>query len=149
MNTPTNRDQEWYAMAAAGLMLRLGLGMLFFIAALNKLVGPGPAGFARWMLDEFAETYLPAIMIAPFAYVLPYVELLLGAALILGVFTRSALAVTGLLLVALAFGKAVQGDYTVVSANLNYVLMAAAALWFNRRGAAFSVDACRACRCKG
>ena len=130
------------ATGATGMLLRLSLGTLFFVAALNKFLGEGGAsGASRWIIGEFRETYLPWFLVAPFAYVLPYVEIVLGALLILGLFTRWALTFCGLLLISLAMGKAVTHDYATVSQNLNYVLLAAAGLWFASRDNPYALDA--------
>ncbi|HNV23234.1 MAG TPA: hypothetical protein PKM22_16380, partial [Candidatus Hydrogenedentes bacterium] len=89
---------------------------------------------------------LPRILVLPYAYALPYVELLLGLVLILGIFTRISLTIAGLTLISLAFGKMVQQDHVTVANNLNYVFMAAVALWFAWRDNALSLDRflCRA-----
>ncbi len=126
--------------SVGGFLLRLALGVLLFVAAVNKFTGPGPSGFAAWILDEFEATYIPRILVIPYAYTLPYIELLLGVALILGVFTKISLTVSGLLLISLAFGKMVQQDHATVANNLNYVLMAAVALWFAWKDNALSLD---------
>ncbi len=129
------------AEGAISLLLRLSMGMLFFIAGLNKFVGQGGAsGAAQWIIGEFKETYLPLFLVVPYAYVLPYFEILLGAALILGIFTRAALLVCGLLLISLALGNAVTHDYATVANNLNYVLITAVALWFASRDNPYSLD---------
>lgn len=126
--------------SVAGFLLRLSLGVLLFFAAVGKFIGPGPGGFANWILQEFEGTYLPRILVLPYAYTLPYLEFLLGVVLILGIFTRVSLTVAGLTLLSLAFGKMVQQDHATVANNLNYVLMAAIALWFAWKDNAISVD---------
>ena len=128
------------AESVAGFLLRFALGVLFFFAALGKFIGPGPGGFANWILQDFEGTYLPKILVLPYAYTLPYLELLLGVVLILGIFTRVSLTVAGLTLISLAFGKMVQQDHATVANNLNYVLIAAVALWFAWKDNAISVD---------
>ncbi len=130
------------ATGAAALLLRLSLGMLFITAALNKFTGEGgAAGATRWIIGELRETYLPNALLIPYAYVLPYVEIILGSVLILGIFTRWALTFCGLLLISLALGKAATQDYTTVSQNLNYVLMAAVGLWLASRDNPYALDA--------
>lgn len=126
--------------SVAGFLLRLALGVLFFFAAIGKFTGPGPAGFARYILQDFEGTFLPQFLVLPYAYTLPYIELLLGVVLILGIFTRISLTLAGLLLISLAFGKMLQQDHVTVANNLNYVFMAAIALWFAWRDNAISVD---------
>ncbi|MGI6459587.1 MAG: DoxX family protein [Candidatus Hydrogenedentales bacterium] len=126
--------------SVVSFLLRLALGALFFFAAVGKFVGPGPTGFAQYILQDFEGTYLPRILLLPYAYVLPYVEFALGAVLILGLFTRTSLSIAGLTLISLAFGKMVQQDHATVADNLNYVFMAAVALWLAWRDNAISLD---------
>ncbi|HOD50142.1 MAG TPA: DoxX family membrane protein [Candidatus Hydrogenedentes bacterium] len=139
------RDTEHVAQglspeSVAGFLLRLALGVLFLFAAVGKFLGPGPIGFAKWILQEFDGTYLPRALVLPYAFTLPYIEFLLGLVLILGLFTRASLFLAGMLLISLAFGKMVQQDQATVADNLNYVFMAAVALWFAWRDNPISVD---------
>lgn len=129
-------------MVLGGTLLRLGLGVLFAVAGLNKFIG-GYFAFAEGMTTNFAETWLPAFVVIPFAYVLPFLEVVVGALLVVGLFTRLTLVVTGLLLIVLAFGMMLQGQASVVSANLTYVLMAAVALGMLGEGNPYSLDALR------
>jgi len=128
------------AESVAGFLLRFALGVLFLFAAVGKFVGPGPTGFTNWTLQEFEGTYLPRFLLIPYAYTLPYLEFLLGVVLILGIFTRISLTVAALLLISLGFGKMVLQDHATVANNLNYVFMAAVALWFAWQDNALSLD---------
>ncbi|HOE66858.1 MAG TPA: DoxX family membrane protein [Candidatus Hydrogenedentes bacterium] len=122
------------AEAIAGALLRLSIGMLFFVAGLNKVMGPkGAAAVSQGIIEQFSDTYLPWILVAPYAYALPYLEVAVGALLLLGLFTQSALTAAGLLLLSLAFGMAVKQEFAVVAQNLNYLLITAIALWFASR----------------
>ena len=79
----------------APLVLRLGIGLTFFFAGLDKVLG-GTAGVAGFFGSLGVP--LPGVM-APF---ISYLELLGGLALILGVFTRAfSLLFVGDMLVAL------------------------------------------------
>ncbi len=98
------RDTEHVAQglspeSVAGFLLRLALGVLFLFAAVGKFLGPGPIGFAKWILQEFDGTYLPRALVLPYAFTLPYIEFLLGLVLILGLFTRASLFLAGMLLI--------------------------------------------------
>lgn len=126
--------------SVAGFLLRFALGVLFLFAAIGKFTGPGPTGFANWTLQEFEPTYLPRFLLIPYAYTLPYIEFLLGVVLISGIFTRLSLTVTALLLISLAFGQMILQNHATVANNLNYVFMAAVALWFAWRDNALSLD---------
>ena len=126
--------------SVAGFLLRFALGVLFLFAAIGKFAGPGPTGFANWTLREFEPTYLPRFLLIPYAFTLPYIEFLLGVVLILGVLTRLSLTVTALLLISLAFGQMILRNHATVANNLNYVFMAAVAVWFAWRDNALSLD---------
>ena len=71
---------NWFVLAA-----RVVLGVIFVVAGVSKVGHP----------DVFAAQIagfrlLPAALIAPLAVSLPFLEILLGAYLILGLFTRTA-----------------------------------------------------------
>lgn len=122
-------NQPWN-FGAVGFLLRLPLGVLFFFAGLNKLIG-GYGNFINWILGEFDKTWLPQFLLYPYAYTLPFIEVILGALLIVGLFARPALFFAALLLTSLMFGKVVVQDYGVAANNANYVLIAALACFFN------------------
>jgi putative oxidoreductase len=95
---------------AAVLALRLILGAIFIVAGASKV---GHA--AEFAAQIAAFRILPTAVIAPMALVLPFFELLLGAYLIIGLFTRGAAWVAVLLLTAfdLAIASAVVRGMTV------------------------------------
>lgn len=126
--------------SGAGVLPRFALGVLFRFAAIGKFAGPGPTGFAKWTLRESEPACRPRFLLIPYAYTLPYIEFLLGVVLILGIFTRLSLTVTALLLISLAFGQMVPQNHATVANNLNYVFMAAVALWFAWRDNALSLE---------
>ena len=77
------------------LILRLALGSLFIWASIDKIAHP--AYFAR-AIDNYH--ILPAVLIPPFAAILPFVELLAGSFLFLGLFSKeNSLIITVLLLI--------------------------------------------------
>jgi len=126
--------------ASAALLLRLAIGMLFFFAGLGKILAEG--GFtsvADAIVKSFEGTWLPQALVIPYAYVLPFIELFLGAILIVGVATHLFMTLAGLLLISLAFGKMVQQDHATVASNLNYVLLAALGAWFAARDDRYSL----------
>jgi len=137
-------EARWWPIApvgAASALLRLSLGVLFFFAGLGKFLREGGAvGFGENLVESFSDTYLPRFLLIPFSYGLPYIEVVLGALLILGIRTREVLAVTGLLLINLAFGQILKHEYGTVANNFNYVLIAAAGLWLAGQDNRYSVD---------
>jgi thiosulfate dehydrogenase [quinone] large subunit len=72
---------------------------------------------------------LPAAMVMPFAYVLPFGEVTSGLLIVLGLFTRVGLMISGLLLIGLTFGTVMLGDAPTVAHNLQYALVNFVLLW--------------------
>ncbi len=123
------------------LLMRLSLGMLFFVASLGKFLAPGGiGGVAQKMQESFSSTWLPPFLVVPYVHVLPFVEITVGTLLLLGLCTRWAFFLSGLLLVSLAFGMMVQQQHAVVGTNLTYVLMAVAGIWLSSRDNPASID---------
>lgn len=114
----------------ASLLLRLFLGVLFLSAALGKFQA-GVAPFADGIIKGFEQTILPKVLLAPYAYALPYVELLIGITLILGIFTDVMLMVSAVTLLSLFFGMMLKGEGSVAGTNALYLLINVCALrWF-------------------
>jgi uncharacterized membrane protein YphA (DoxX/SURF4 family) len=67
------------------LALRIAIGAIFVVAGVSKL---GHADVFAAQIAGFR--LLPQVVIAPMATVLPFLEILLGGYLILGLFTRTA-----------------------------------------------------------
>ena len=85
-------------------LFRLILGCVFVYASFDKI--GHPADFAKIIYNYH---FLPGSVINLFAIILPWVELLAGMALILGIFTEAAALMIGFLLVnfTVALGSAV------------------------------------------
>lgn len=105
-STPRNNDY-----AAAFLLLRLFLGLRTFLAGLEKFEAGGKYSFenyytnmARMASGITGASFMPLWMTKTFAMSLGYLLLLFGTALLLGLKTRCALILTGLLYVGLSFG---------------------------------------------
>ena len=115
-----------------GFLLRLPIGILFFFAGLNKFID-GYGNFVSWIMKDMTEnTWLPAFVLYPYAHILPFIEVTVGVLLIIGLFTRSTLFITALLLTSLMFGKVLTHDYATSANNANYVFMTALAFYFSR-----------------
>jgi thiosulfate dehydrogenase (quinone) large subunit len=108
-------------------LLRVTLGVIFLTTGIVKFMF-GIGNFAAGLQQEFAGK-LPMVIVTPFAYVLPFVEVTVGALLILGLFNVVALVIAGLLLMVLTFGKTAVNDSATVAGNLSYVLIIFVLLW--------------------
>jgi thiosulfate dehydrogenase [quinone] large subunit len=106
----------------AYLLLRISLGIIFLFYGLGKFK-MGPGAFADYLVNQFAKTPLSPAMVRLFGTVLPFAEVGLGALITLGLFTRLALALTALLLMALTFGMVFMQQPQTVAQNLLFSLV--------------------------
>ena len=98
------------ALPVAVLILRVLIGAVFLVAGISK------AGHAELFAAEIAGfRLLPQIVIAPMALALPYLEMMLGGYLIVGLFTRVSawIAVALLAMFDLAIASAVVRGLTI------------------------------------
>lgn len=108
-------------------LLRITFGVIFLFYGIGKFMG-GIANFVGAMNQRFAGK-LPAFMVMPFAYALPFGEVIAGALILSGLFTRAGLALSALLLIGLTFGTVMLGDPPKVAHNLQYALVNFVLLW--------------------
>jgi thiosulfate dehydrogenase [quinone] large subunit len=97
---------------------RLLLGVNFLTHFLVRL--PKLAGFKAGLLKQFAATPLPAPLVGLFATVLPFAEGAIGALLLLGLFTRPALAAAMVLMMSLVFGSSLLEQWDTVGSQMLY-----------------------------
>ena len=92
-------DRAW-----ALLFARLVLGLIFFMAGVWKVFSLGPLEHARKYFLPFADTFLPVWSLWAVGVGIPFVELLAGALVIIGLRTREALVALGFVLAVVTFG---------------------------------------------
>jgi uncharacterized membrane protein YphA (DoxX/SURF4 family) len=90
--------------AWALLFARLILGLIFFMAGLMKVFQMGPLEHARKYFLPFNDTFLPTWSLWAVGVTIPFVELVAGALVIVGLRTRGALIALGCVLVVVTFG---------------------------------------------
>ena len=95
----TNIDRAW-----AILFARLVLGLIFFMAGVMKVFQLGPLNHARKYFLPFADTFLPVWSLWTMGVAIPFVELIAGAMIILGLRVREALVALGFVLAVVTFG---------------------------------------------
>ena len=108
-------------------LLRVTLGLIFLFYGIGKFMG-GISNFVGGMNQQFSGK-LPAVMVMPFAYFIPFAETISGALILLGLFTRAGLTLSGVLLVGLTFGLVMLGQAPIVAHNLQYALVNFVLLW--------------------
>ncbi len=121
-------------------VFRLTLGINILVHGAGRIFGPGAEAFASTTAVEFSKTALPSGMVHAFLIVVPFAELVLGVLTTLGLFTRWALTLGGLLIAALVFGTAMRSDWNTVGVQMIYAI-AYYLLLVNRGSNRFSVDA--------
>jgi len=109
-------------------LTRVTYGVIFLFYGIGKFMG-GLSNFVGGMNQQFSGK-LPAAMVMPFAYFIPFAETISGALILLGLFTRVGLTLSGLLLLGLTFGVVMLGQAPTVAHNLQYVLLNFVLLWF-------------------
>ena len=92
-------DRAW-----AILFARLVLGLIFFMAGVMKVFQLGPLNHARKYFLPFSDTFLPVWSLWATGVVIPFVELIAGALVILGLRVREALVALGFVLAVVTFG---------------------------------------------
>src|SRR6266436_8585230 len=118
-------------------LTRIAYGIIFLFYGIGKFRG-GLSTFVGGVNQQFSGK-LPAAMVMPFAYFIPFAETISGGLILLGLFTRVGLTLSGLLLMGLTFGVVILGQAPTVAHNLQYVLLNFVLLWLvelNR----FSID---------
>jgi len=137
--TPT-ADSPVLDRQLAYLIFRLTLGINILVHGAGRIFGPGAETFATTTSAEFTKTALPIGLVHAFLFVVPFAELVLGILTTLGLFTRWALALGGLLIAALVFGTAMRSDWTTVGVQMIYAITYYLLL-ANRSANRFSLDA--------
>jgi uncharacterized membrane protein YphA (DoxX/SURF4 family) len=95
----TNFNRAW-----ALLFARLILGFIFFMAGVMKVFQLGPLEHARKYFLPFRDTFLPTWSLWAVGVTIPFIELIGGALVIVGLRTRDALIALGVVLAIVTFG---------------------------------------------
>jgi thiosulfate dehydrogenase [quinone] large subunit len=126
---------------AGYLILRVALGAIFLFYGISKFQS-GAGSTVDMMTRQFDRTFLPAFFVKGFGAALPAIEVAVGLLLLLGLFTRFALAVAGAVVVILTAGLALLGSAPTVATNLLF-LLTIYVLLANEEQNAVSLDALR------
>jgi uncharacterized membrane protein YphA (DoxX/SURF4 family) len=98
--TPSDARSRTFAL----LFARLVLGLIFFMAGVYKVFSLTPAGHVRKWFLPYQDTFLPEWSLWAAGFAIPFVELIAGAALLVGWRIREALLALGAVLVIVTFG---------------------------------------------
>jgi len=98
------------------LILRLVVGMSMLGHGLVRIVKL--KGFSQWMVTSAEGSMLPEMLVVPFSYALPFIELAIGILLVLGLFTRGAALVGGFVMISLIFGSSLMENWSVLPSQM-------------------------------
>ena len=127
---------------AAYALVRAVLGVVFLFNGVLKLTG-GVENWRGFLRESMADTMLPAALVSAFGAILPYLEISLGALLLIGLFTAQVLVATGGLLIVLTFGTVLQAeDPSIVAHNVFYTVVVGLLLWLESANA-WAIDRLR------
>ena len=105
------------------LVARIGLGVNLFFHGVVRT--PILAGFVQTMETKFAESMLPIFLVRPMAYAIPFIELVVGLMLILGIATRYALLGAALQMLVLIIGCCFVQDWGPINSQMFLLALAA------------------------
>jgi thiosulfate dehydrogenase (quinone) large subunit len=126
-------------LSVAYLLLRATLGVNICLHGVARILS-GQAHFVSALMEQFHAAPLPHSLVVAFGYALPWAEAAIGLLVLIGLFTRAALILGALLILALTFGSSLLQDWQIVGVQLIYAVVYAillASLDSNR----FSLDA--------
>ena len=91
-------------MAWAIFFARGVLGLIFLMAGVHKVFVQTPIGHAREWFLPYSDTFLPVWSLWAVGVVIPFIELIGGALVLLGLWTRAPLLGLGFVLLIVTFG---------------------------------------------
>jgi thiosulfate dehydrogenase [quinone] large subunit len=109
-------------VALAYAIFRLTFGVNICLRGIARIFILGLDNFANGMIKQFAMTWIGPGLISPFAHTLPLIEVVIGAMIIVGLGTRYALVIGGLMMTALTFGTMFLGDFNLAWLQLTYAI---------------------------
>src|SRR5438270_1055427 len=127
--------------AWALLFARLILGFIFFMAGVMKVFQLGPLEHARKYFLPFSDTFLPIWSLWAVGVTIPFIELIGGALVIVGLRTRDALIALGFVLVIVTFGHLLHDALFSFSGHvIPRLVLLLVVLFLPREDDSFSLD---------
>ena len=99
MKSTLHVDRSWALLFARG-----ALGLIFFMAGVYKVFQMGPLEHARKYFLPYSDTFLPIWSLWLTGTIVPFVELISGALVLIGWRVREALIGLGFVLLLVTFG---------------------------------------------
>jgi thiosulfate dehydrogenase [quinone] large subunit len=115
-------------------LLRIAFGVNFFMHGAIRLYS-GLGAFASSTAEHLAKSPLPHGFVLGFGYAIPFIEVLLGLGLISGLFTRIALTLGAVFIMALTIGVTSNQQWDVAGQQLVYSIVFFLLLFFHEHNA--------------
>lgn len=134
----TNLGIKTRDLVAAYTLLRIVVGINYFNHGATRIFNI--PGFMDSMVNTMQDSWIPEFLVRINAALVPPVELIVGALIIIGLFTRGALIACFILMAVLMYGVTIIQNWDGASSQLTYnivLFILLAGLSFNR----ISVDA--------
>lgn len=123
--------------AVAYLLVRLTIGTSLFGHGLVRI--PKLSAFHAQLMGEFKTSVLPAFVVSPCVYLLPFAELGAGVLLLAGALTLVAAVAGGLVMIVLVFGATAIEHFNVIGEQLLHAILLAVVVAFRSHNR-YSVD---------
>src|SRR5690625_2148000 len=123
LNKNINRQKQM-----ENALLRITIGVIVLTFGATKLFVTGLDNFAGYMAVQF-EGLIPAVLLTPFSYLLPFLEIILGLFLIVGFMSFWTMTATGALIAVLVFGAIMDSYPATVANNMLYVILISFLIW--------------------
>ena len=101
-------------------LFRFALGLDMFLHGAMRL--PTLTAWVDAQSKLFENSFLPMSMVRGFLFALPVPEVIIGALLMIGFFTREALIAGSVTIIILIFGTGTRQDWTTIGAQMLYAL---------------------------
>jgi len=114
---------DWLSDAAlAYAIFRLTFGVNIAFRGVVRIFVNGLDAFSQGLVKQFEMTWIPASMISAFGHVVPLIETTIGIMLIVGLGTRWALIIGGLMMTSLTFGTMFLQNFDLAWLQLTYAI---------------------------
>jgi thiosulfate dehydrogenase [quinone] large subunit len=121
--TRTQGIVDWNSDAAiAYAIFRLTFGVNIGFRGLVRITVNGLDQFSAGLMKQFEPTWFPPAAISAFGHAVPWIELIIGFLLIVGLFTRPALIIGGLMMTSLTFGTMYLQNFDLAWLQLTYAI---------------------------
>ncbi|MEO2099866.1 MAG: DoxX family protein [Flavobacteriaceae bacterium] len=104
----------------AFLLARITLGINLFLHGFVRV--PKLEAFANGLTQGFENTMLPLALVAIVAYAIPFIEMVLGIFMLLGLYSKKVLATAAIFIMLLITGSAFKEDWNAIGTQMLYAL---------------------------